>query len=159
MEWAWLSKIAPALIGVIGAVIGWFLKSKLEAKRRVEESLRDEAAKVYLEILMPFAVLFTDLSPKSQKETLKKITSKEYREKSFKLILVGSDDVVRSWNEMWNIIYKTERGESESNNILLAFGNVLLSIRKSLGNTKTTMNSKDMLRWLIKDIDTFDANV
>ena len=159
MEWGWLSKIAPAFIGVIGAVIGWFLKSKLEAKRRVEKSLRDEAAKVYLEILMPFAVLFTDLSPKSQQETLKKMKSKEYREKSFKLILVGSDEVVLSWNEMWNIIYKTERGESESNNILLAFGNVLLSIRKSLGNTNTTMNNKDMLRWLIKDIDILDANV
>ena len=60
---------------------------------------------------------------------------------------------------MWNVIYKTERGESESNNILIAFGNVLLSIRRSLGNTNTTMNSRDMLRWLIKDIDTFDAKV
>ncbi len=121
--------------------------------------LRDEAAKVYLEILMPFAVLFTDLSPTSQEKTLKQIKSKEYREKSFKLILVGSDDVVSSWNEMWNIIYKTERGESESTNILIEFGNVLLSIRKSLGNTNTNMNSRDTLRWLIKDIDTFDANV
>lgn len=108
---------------------------------------------------MPFAVLFTDLSPTSQEKTLKQIKSKEYREKSFKLILVGSDDVVSSWNEMWNIIYKTERGESESTNILIEFGNVLLSIRKSLGNTNTNMNSRDTLRWLIKDIDTFDANV
>ena len=73
-----ISKIAPAIIGVIGGIIGWFLKSRLEAKRRVEESLRDEAAKIYLDILMPFAILYTDLSEKSQKETLKKITSTGY---------------------------------------------------------------------------------
>lgn len=152
----WLNKIAPALIAVVGGIIGWFLKSRLEAKRRIEESLRDEAAKVYLDILMPFAVLYTDLSEKSQKETLKKIKSREYREKSFKLVLVGSDEVVNAWNEMWNTIYKSERGEAESKEILFAFGDVLLAIRKSLGNTTTAMTNRGMLRWLIKDIDTFD---
>jgi hypothetical protein len=29
----WIDKISPALIGVIGGIIGWFLKSRLEAKR------------------------------------------------------------------------------------------------------------------------------
>ncbi len=40
MELGLLSKIAPAIIGVTGGAIGWFLKSKFEAKRRIEESLK-----------------------------------------------------------------------------------------------------------------------
>jgi plastocyanin domain-containing protein len=51
----WLNSIAPTLIGLIGASIGWFLKSKFEAKKQAEEALRDERAKIYVDILMPFA--------------------------------------------------------------------------------------------------------
>lgn len=68
----WLSNLAPVLLTLIGGGVGWLLKSKLEAKRRIEESLQEQAAQIYLEILLPFATLFSDLSQKSQAETLKK---------------------------------------------------------------------------------------
>ncbi|WP_413616367.1 hypothetical protein MRB56_08725 [Halomonas cupida] len=155
----WLSNLAPVLLTLIGGGVGWLLKSKLEAKRRIEESLQEQAAQIYLEILLPFATLFSDLSQKSQAETLKKIKSREYREKSFKLVLVGSDEVVSSWNSMWSTIYAAERGEVQSTEILLEFGNVLLAIRRSLGNSSTSMSNRDLLKWLIKDIDTVGANV
>ena len=155
----WLNGIAPTLIGLIGAGIGWFLKSKLEAKKQAEEALRDERAKIYIDILMPFAQLFTNLSQKSQQESLKQITSFEYRKKSFQLLLIGSDDVTKAWNSMWDTVYKAERGEIDNKNILLAFGEVLLAIRKGLGNTDTSMNNRDMLRWLVKDIDSIDKKV
>ncbi|MFY0663894.1 MAG: hypothetical protein JXQ97_04670 [Natronospirillum sp.] len=155
----WLSNLAPVLLTLIGGGAGWLLKSKLEAKRRVEESLQEEAAQIYLEILLPFATLFSDLSPKSQAETLKKIKSREYRAKSFKLVLVGSDEVVSSWNSMWSTIYRAELGEGQSTDILIEFGNVLLAIRRSLGNSSTAMTNKDLLKWLIKDIDTVKSDV
>jgi hypothetical protein len=149
----WLNNIAPTIIGLLGGAIGWFLKSKVEAKRRAEEALREEQAKTYTDILMPFAQLFTDLSPKSQQSALKLITSLDYRKKSFQLVLVGSDEVVRAWNKMWDTIYSVEKNELDSKQILLRFGEVLLAIRKGLGNDGTRMSSKDMLRWLIKDVD------
>jgi hypothetical protein len=161
MDFELLKQILPVILTLGGGAIGWFLKSKIEAKQRLEDSLRNESAKVYLDILMPFAILFTDLSKKSQEETLKQIKSKEYRELSFKLILIGSEDVVRSWNEMWGMVYAIEGKKTpdiDPASILLAFGNVLLSVRKSLGHSKTAMENKDMLRWLIKDIDTLSRS-
>lgn len=155
----WLNNLVPVVLTLIGGGAGWLLKSKLEAKRRVEESLQEEAAQVYLEILLPFATLFSDLSPKSQAATLKKIMSREYREKSFKLVLVGSDEVVSSWNSMWSVVYGNESGEGQSTDILIEFGNVLLAIRRSLGNGSTSMTNKDLLKWLIKDIDTVKSDV
>ena len=150
----WLNSIAPALIMLIGGGIGWFLKSKLEAKRKAEEALRDERAKIYVDILIPFAQLFTDLSQKSRQTALKQMTSIEYRKKSFQLMLIGSDHVTHAWNRMWDRIFEVERDEDDPRNILLFFGDVLLEIRKGLGNTDTSLNNKDMLRWLVKDIDT-----
>ncbi|TRW48069.1 hypothetical protein FM042_10440 [Aliidiomarina halalkaliphila] len=155
----WLINVVPVLLTLIGGGAGWLLKSKLETKRRIEESLQEEAAQIYLGILLPFATLFSDLSLKSQAETLKKIKSCEYREKSFKLVLVGSDEVVSSWNSMWSTIYAAERREGKSTDILVAFGNVLLAIRRSLGNSATSMSNKDLLKWLIKDIDMVKSNV
>ncbi len=151
----WLNSIVPTLIGLIGAAIGWFLKSKFEAKKRAEEALRDERATIYVDILIPFAQLFTDLSAKNQQDTLKQIVSLDYRKKSFRLILVGADDVIQAWNHMWDTVYKVESGE-DPRKILLSFGDVLLAIRRGLGNTNTLMKSKDMLRWLIKDIDSLN---
>ena len=152
----WLNNIGPTLVGLLGGTIGWFLKSKLEAKRRAEEALRDERAKTYTDILMPFAQLFTDLSQKSQQAALKQLTSLDYRKKSFQLVLVGSDDVVKAWNRMWNMIYKSEQADVDHKQILLGFGEVLLAIRKGIGNSDTSMSPKDMLRWLIKDVDSIE---
>lgn len=154
----WINNITPVVLTLIGGGAGWLLKSKLEAKRRIEESLHEEAAQIYLEILLPFATLFSDLSSKSQADTLKKIKSPEYREKSFKLVLVGSDEVVSSWNSMWSTVYSSERGECQSTDVLLEFGKVLLAIRRSLGNESTSMTNTDLLKWLIKDIDTLKFN-
>jgi hypothetical protein len=86
--------------------------------------------------LLPFAILYTDLSEKSQKETLRKMGSKEYREKSFKLVLVGSDDVANAWNKMWSEVYKVETRNIEAKEILLSYGDVLFAIRRSLGHKK-----------------------
>jgi hypothetical protein len=56
---------------------------------------------------------------------------------------------------MWDTVYKVESGE-DPRKILLSFGDVLLAIRRGLGNTNTLMKNKDMLRWLIKDIDSLN---
>ncbi len=55
----------------------------------------------------------------------------------------------------WDTVYKVESGE-DPRKIPLSFGGVSIAIRRGLGNTNTLMRNKDMLRWLIKDIDTLN---
>ena len=148
-----LEKAVPVVLTLIGGGVGWFLKSRLEARRHAEEALRDQRGKTYVEILMPFARLFSDLSLRSQQAALKQITSPEYRRLAFQLVLVGSDEVVGAWNSMWNAVYVAEKGEGKSTDMLLAFGDVLLAIRRGLGNDTTGLKSREMLKWMIKDID------
>lgn len=155
---AWIAQLAPTLVGLLGAAIGWALKSRLEAKRRAQEALRDERAQVYIDILMPFIRVFTDLSPERQQEALTEVKSLEYRKLAFRLALIGDDEVVRTWNGLWSLLYRMERDDSPSPSaLLLGIGDVLLAIRKSLGNADTTLSNKDMLRWMIKDFDTQES--
>ena len=155
----WIEIIFPSLVALIFGAIGWFLKSGIESRRRAEESLREERATTYTDILMPFARLFVDLSEKGQKDAIQEIKSLEYRNRAFRLMLLGSDEVVQAWNQMWGIVYQIETGTVDTVDILKRFGDVLLSIRKGLGNSKTKLINKDMLKWMIKDIDTIKWDV
>lgn len=143
------SKTWIAIFTLAGGGLGWFLKSKIEAKNRAAEVLRNERASIYVDILTPFAQLFTDLSKENQEAALKQAKSLENRKRTFQLVLIGSDDVVRSWNKMWRAVFT---GGSPKE-LLLTFGEALLAIRKGIGNKKTSLDSRDMLRWLITDID------
>lgn len=147
--------LAPTLVGLLGAAIGWFLKSRLEARRRDQEALRDDRAKIYVDILMPFIRIFTDLSQSRQQEALEEVKSLEYRKLAFRLALVGDDEVIRAWNGLWGTLHSLESNNSTSSAaLLLDLGEVLLAIRRGLGIKNTTLSNKDMLRWMIKDIDT-----
>jgi len=149
-----IQSILPTLLAMAGGAIGWYFRSKWEASRRQQEKLRDERAATYMDILEPFIRLFSDLSPQGQKKTLALLKSLESRKSSFRLVLVGEDNVVRAWNQMWKTVYQLENQEDQDNTILLKrFGAVLMEIRRSIGSPDTTLEEKDMLQWLIKDIE------
>jgi len=145
-----LPTLTPTLLGLLCGAIGWFLKSRFEARRRDQEALRDERAKIYVDILTPFIRILTDLSESRKKEALEEVTSLDYRKLAFRLVLVGDDNVVSEWNDFWGSLF----GEPDPEALILAFGDVLLAIRRGLGIQNTALSNKDMLRWMIKDIDT-----
>ena len=158
MEWI------EALIGLVGIVVGWILKSKLEELRAEREKLRSERRKVYGEILDPYIRLFAGLKgdekarEKHQREALKQLASFEYRKNSFDLSLFGDDNVVRAYNDLMQHAFQAAQSEQEEKHhgikMIKLWGKLLLEIRKSLGNKKTKLTEKDMLRSMIVDIDT-----
>lgn len=146
--------ILPTLLAMVGGAVGWYFRSKWEASQKRQESLRDERAATYMSILDPFIRLFSDLSPHNQKKIREALTSLESRKASFRLVLVGEDNVVRAWNAMWSAAYDLDNQKNDGNTVLLRkFGAVLLEIRKSVGSSGTALEQKDMLAWLIKDIE------
>jgi hypothetical protein len=150
----WLQILGPSLLIVLGGIITWFLKSRVEELRATEERLREERRKIYGQILDPYIRLFADLKGQGPAQALKKITSYDYRKTAFDLNLFGSDEVVRAYNALIKHIYEAEStGEQDPKEMMRLWGNLLLEIRKNLGNKKTKLNEFDMLRAMIKDID------
>jgi hypothetical protein len=150
----WLQILGPTLLMVLGGIITWFIKSKIEELRAIEEKLREERRNIYAQILDPFIRLFTDMKGKGHDEAMKMITSYDYRKTAFDLNLFGSDEVVLAYNNLMKHAYEDEATENKDpNKMMLLWGKLLLEIRKSLGNKNTKLDEFDMLRAMIKDID------
>lgn len=152
----WLQVLGPSLLMVLGGIITWFLKSRVEELRATEERLREERRKIYGQILDPYIHLFADLKGQGPTQAIKKIVSYEYKKTAFELNLFGSDEVVHAYNALMKHTYEVESKEKQDpKEMMRLWGSLLLEIRKSLGNKKTKLNEFDMLRAMIKDIDTF----
>ena len=149
----WLQILGPTLLMVLGGLITWFIKSRIEELRAIEEKLREERRNIYAHILDPYIRLFADIKGKGPDEALKRITSYDYRKTAFDLNLFGSDEVIRAFNNLMKHTYEAEAtGKQDSNKMIRLWGKLLLEIRKSLGNKKTKLNEVDMLRAMIKDV-------
>ena len=152
----WLYVLGPSLLMVLGGIITWFLKSRVEELRATEEKLRQERRKIYAEILDPYIRLFADPKGQGVNQAIRRITSYEYRKTAFDLNLFGSDEVVRAYNALMKHTYESEeRGEQNPKEMLRLWGRLLLEIRRSLGNRKTKLGDLDMLRAMIKGIDEY----
>jgi len=156
----WLEVIGPSLLMVLGGIITWFIKSRVEELRATEEKLREERRKIYRQILDPYIYIFADLKGQGPTQAIEKIISCEYRKTAFDLNLFGSDEVVRAYNAFMKHAYEAEStGKQDPKEMMHLWGSLLLQIRRSLGNKKTKLNNLDMLRAMIKDIDTVPLEI
>ncbi|HLB75033.1 MAG TPA: hypothetical protein VJJ98_13520 [Sedimentisphaerales bacterium] len=138
----WLSTLGPSLLMVIGGIITWLIKSRIEELRATEERLTEARRKTYSEILDPYITLFADIRGEGQKKAIKTITSRDYRKAAFELSLFGSDEVVRAYNALMRCAHETETAAQPDPKVMITrWGALLLEIRKSLGNKNTSSNT------------------
>ena len=152
----WITVLGPALLMVLGGLLSWFLKARSEELRAIEEKLRDERRNNYENILEPFVMVFAAQKgdPKLQIEALQKMTSIEYRKTAMKLMLVGSDEVIRAYNSFMQYSFKAEKLEkTDPVKMLELWGNLLLAIRKSVGGKKTKLKPLETMSSMISDFD------
>ena len=150
-----------------------------EARRRLERlesEIREQRIQIYADILEPFIVLFAkDISlpaarsgrggrgaqPKTKEEVaIEKWTSPDYRRTAFKLSLFANDDVARAYNALMQATYSmdpktgddSETAGMQGIQIISLFSDLLLAIRKSVGNEATGLTNIEMLEWMITDI-------
>ena len=148
-----LYALGPSLLIIIGGLISWLLKYRYEKLQEVEEKLRLERRKIYIEILEPYITLFSLDEKNKIGNAMKRILSADYKKTAFELCLFGSDDVVISYNNLLKYGSESEKtGKRNDKKMIKLFGNFLLEIRKSLVNEKTKLNEVDMLQNMIKDI-------
>lgn len=150
-----LQAFFAALFTTIGGLVVWFVQSRAEKLRRMEESLQDRRLTLYAEALDPFFRLFANSSDaRTQAQVLSKIKSYEYRKTVFHLTMFGSDEVVTAYNKMFQHIYRSETQGQNPRELMRLWAGVILAIRRSGGNPDTKLDEWDMLSAQIKDIGT-----
>ncbi len=172
---AFATLVTPFLLLGLGG-IGWLIQNKfqsIESKeqtqsariRELEDKLRDDRLKTYNAILEPFFLLFTSEQAFAQDPKYKtknkndlaiaKMLSVEYRETGFRLSLVANDSVVRSYNKLMQYFYHTEKDlrptEEKVCEWIALMGDLLLEIRKSMGNETSNLDRWEMIEWFMKD--------
>ena len=138
----------------------------MERRFALEDRLREDRVGTYNKILEPFTLLLmtdaawlSDASHKGKDKNaiaMQKMLAVDYRSQAFQLSLVGSDSVVRSYNNLMQYFY--ERGEQEPpaaeadvREMMTFLGQFLLEIRRSMGNDSTTLDNWDMVEWFLSD--------
>jgi hypothetical protein len=153
----WLDILIAPLVGAIVGFGVWYLQSRLEAIRREQERLHDDRRKVYADVLEPFVRIFAGIrNPKENQAALQHMLSVEYKRTAFEFSLIGADDVVKSFNDLMQYVYRLEVEAEEKRNpreLLRLWGVFLLEIRRNVGSPKTRLTATEMLRSQIKDID------
>ncbi|MHB8162668.1 MAG: hypothetical protein ACYDGT_09270 [Thermoleophilia bacterium] len=144
--------VAPVLAAAVGFTV-WYIQSRIERIRREEERILDERRTVYLTILDPFIRIFAGINkPAEAKKAQEQLVSYEYKRTALEFNLIGSDNVVHSFNTFMQYNFKSE---SDPKVMLTLWGELLLEIRRSVGDPKTDLEPVDMLKAQINDIDTF----
>ena len=175
------SSLTPILVLLLTGV-GWHIKAKLERDRdkdskaqarirELEDKLRTDRIETYNQLLEPFFVLFTTdaifasdpkFKGKSKDQlSIGKMLTVEYRKVGFKLSLVADDSVVRAYNKLMQFFYKGEHEGLSGDELLIKtsqwiklLSELLLEIRKSMGNQHTSLTNWEMSEWFMSDADT-----
>ena len=146
MDWQIATPVIVAAVGFIT----WLLQTRLEAIRRENDRLHDTRRGIYVQILKPFILTLAGAKDeKVMRQAIKQIQSVDHRYALFELNLIGSDDVVRAMNAFMQHIYNY----TDAYAIITKLGELLLAIRKDLGNKKTKLEPIDMFRTQITDIE------
>ena len=157
--------VTPILVLLLTAA-GWKYRQSIERRIKLEEKLRDDRVEIYNRILEPFIVLFmSDAAWQSDRKLKGKdkssyfttsILSLEYRKTSLKLMLLGSDAVVKSFNDLMQFFYSFDDSvdslpTNQISKAISLLADFLLEIRRSMGNEATTIDNWGMLEWFLKD--------
>ena len=170
--------VTPFLLLGLGG-IGWLIQHKLQSTksqeqaqsariRELEDKLREDRLETYNAILKPFFLLFTSEKAFAQDPKYKtknkdelamsKMLSVEYRETGFRLSLVADDSVVRAYNKLMQYFYQMEKdfrpSEDKTCEWIALMGDLLLEIRKSMGNESSKLDRWEMVEWFITDTPT-----
>ena len=161
-----IGSVATPILVLILTGVGWKYRQSIERRIKLEEKLREDRIEIYNAILEPFIILLmSDAAWQSDKKNKNKdknqiavnqMLSLDYRKVSFKLSLVGSDDVVRSFNNLMQYFYN-QSGDGQNpdmgnlREMMSLLGTFLLEIRKSMGNEATKIDNWGMLEWFLTD--------
>ena len=70
-----------------------------------------------------------------------------------RIMVWGSDDVLAAWVEWRRAAIRQANGKGDSTNLMLLYGQLILTIRRDLGHKNENLGSRDVLALFVNDID------
>jgi hypothetical protein len=152
------------LVGVVIAVIpaaGWLIEHRLQAARAAEHRLYEARRVLYQDILKPYTEVFQAIGakPANAGELARKaqihLASADHRIRINELMMMGSDQVIESFNRLVRFQIEVRAGELEEKpgDVLWLWSDLLLAIRKDVGDPRTNLSAPAMIEGWVQDMD------
>lgn len=151
----WLTPIQAVVLLLLGALASYWTQQRIESikaekaelsseRDRLHEAkmrLRDERRKIYLRVLDPYIEVFHGMGRGLPVlEANQRLSSVDHRKAAFELKLVGTDEVVMSFNALGRYIIDSQQAGYDEPGVLLRYWAELLhSIRRSVGEPGTAL--------------------
>lgn len=141
------TKIAvPILLLILGG-IGWLYRHEKERRLQIEKQLSDRKYNVYIDLLTVFFNILKQVK-KGQKTNAQKLIDKMMDIKK-ELIIFGNDNVLYAF-------FKWEK-QSQAKSNLKSLAELIVEIRKDMGNPNTKITTKDFLKSLVQSDEDYKA--
>ncbi|MBU1010103.1 MAG: hypothetical protein KKD74_08220 [Bacteroidetes bacterium] len=141
------TKIAvPILLLILGG-LGWLYRHEKERRLQIEKQLSDRKYNVYIDLLTVFFNILKQVK-KGQKTNAQKLIDKMMDIKK-ELIIFGSDNVLYAF-------FKWEK-QSQTKGNLKSLAELIVEVRKDMGNPKTKITTKDFLKSLVQSDEDYQS--
>jgi hypothetical protein len=165
---SWISAIGaittPFLLIVVSAILANVSK-KQEKVYELQAKLQDDRLRIYNSLLEPFIIAATPEALLSNDKRFKGmspgdaagkiLSTTEYKQLEFKLLLIGSDSVIKAYSEIKKYFFsgKFDGTQEATAHIIKLEGNWIVEIRKSVGNEDTKVTYRDTAWYFVKDAE------
>lgn len=146
----YVKKIDPTILTLVSGSIGFIISKIIEDLKESKQRIYEQKRKYYNELIRPFRDLLKNSKTKSGKTELNNKQIADAMDTAFDNILYASDDVIEKYGRFRN--NSTNEEKSGANNLfktLKLFAELLLAMRKDLGNKYTTLDEVHILRMFI----------
>jgi len=135
----------PTLIPIVLAVLaglGWLYKHEKEKRLLIEKQLSEKKYGAYYKFISIYFDLFKSVK-KGQPPNTKKLTNEMIDIKK-ELTIYGSDEVITKF-------FFWEETSSNNENSLIPITDIIIEMRRDMGNPKTKITTEDFLKSLVRD--------
>lgn len=146
-----LGAVTPILLAIIGFLV-WLYRREWERRYDAEQRISESKIKTYTKLV---TLLLKALKPDSvpgrrasDRELIKGMSDAQRD-----LFMYGSDDVLQKFSALLQKTYRDPEGNDHVSVIMGLFAELLVALRKDLGNSESEFSETDLLRMLITDFD------
>jgi len=148
-----LAVASPFLLALSG-VLAWRYQHERERREEVERQLSEHKYKAYTFLLDIFFDIVKASTRESKVQPVNRKMIDRMMDAGKDLIVYGSDDVVTEYQQ-W--LDATRKGEP-AYKVFGHFGDLIIAVRRDMGNSKTKVTKENVLRQILTDYDELQSH-
>jgi hypothetical protein len=147
-------KIDPTILTLVSGSLGFIISKIIEDVKESKQRIYEQKRKYYNELIRPYRDVLKNTKSKNGHTELTSKQINDAMDNAFDNILYASDDVIEKYGRFRN--NSTNEAETGINNLfktLKLFSELLIAMRKDLGNKYTSLDEVHILRMFINMSD------